>query len=310
MAHENVRMGSPRAGLPWKVIAIGVAIALVVATVAFLMVPASEQDADRRPGCDTDDDCKPGTSCIARGCLIMLSAESPDLWREDVRDQLDPAVPWQPRSKFGEKLQLADRCPAPAGKGIKPDESRVSRVLKVTVYEVDAEHLRIHQQVKAKGDLWLDALRLWFPTVGELSPKQICVSPEVDSVSIGQGRWRGKSARRVDLLLKRAVPAGTITGAAINIESPLPPASPEGLRTLELGLDPVFESAAAEHTVFAVPLGAYVTTIDGPPPTDQRLLSGYVAYYWEHGKSGSEVAVRFQVPAKTTRRLELTELNP
>jgi hypothetical protein len=288
----------------------GAAIVALVAVGVLVMLPEDEVASTKRPGCDSDAECKPGTSCIGRGCLILLSAEDPVLWRDDVKAQLDPQLPWKPRNKFGQKLPPAARCPAAKGKGIKPDESRTTRVLKVSVYEISGQGLRLYQRIKAKSNMWLDALRLWFPTLSKIASDRVCASPEVDSLTVGSGRWRGRNAQRIDLALKRAVPAETVTGAAVSVEAPLPPAAPDGSRLLDLGLDPVFESGSAEHTVVALPLGADLTTIDGPPPVDQRLLTGYVAYYWQHGRSPSELAIRFRVPDKQHRRLDLAELSP
>ena len=66
----------------------------------------------------------------------------------------------------------------------------------------------------------------------------------------------------------------------------------------------------SEHTVVALPLGSDVLSIQGPQPSGQRLLTGYVAYYWAHGELPSEIAVRFRLPEVSGRVLDVAELNP
>jgi hypothetical protein len=211
---------------------------------------------------------------------------------------------------FGQRVVQASECPVATGKVEKPDESRAMPVLKITVFELAHDGARVHKQLAAKGAVWLDTLRFWFPPGIEIDPAKTCASPGVDRAAVGKGRWRGKTAQRVDVSLKQAAPAGKVTGATVMVEAALPKADAEGVRRLAVGLDPVFDKQTHEHTVVALPLGADVLGIEGPPPTGQRLLSGFVGYYWQHGERPSEMAVRFRLPEFSSRALDVTELNP
>jgi hypothetical protein len=312
MAHENVRMGGGGAsGPPWKLIGICLGAAVVIGLVVlFVSLPEEEDDVRKPWGCQSDADCKTGSVCLARGCLILLSSELPDMWRDDVASQLDAGVPWEPRPTFGKKVLPASECPADVGAVEKPDESRAMPVLKVSVFELTDDGLRVHKQMAAKGAVWLDALRFWLPPGIAIGTGETCSSPGVDRIAVGQGRWRGKTAHYVDVSLKQAAPAGKVTGATVMVKTELPAADKEGTRTLAIGLDPVFEEHTSEHTVVALPLGSDVVAIEGPPPTGQRLLSGFVGYYWEHADLPSELAVRFRLPPVSGSVLDVTELNP
>jgi hypothetical protein len=310
MAHETVRMGGGGSSPPWKLIALAIGAAVVVALVVVLVPWSEETEEQQKPsGCLSDGDCKAGSVCLGRGCLILLSSEHTGIWRDDVAAQLDGGVSWKPRRVFGQRVVQASECPVATGPVDKPDESRATPVLKITVVEVAQDGLRVHKQLAAKGAVWLDTLRFWFPPGVEVDPQKTCASPSVDRAGVGQGRWRGKTAHRVDVSLKQAAPAGKVTGATVMTETALPKADAEGVRRLAVGLDPVFDELK-EHTVVALPLGSDVIGIEGPPPTGQRLLTGFVAYYWEHGERPSEMALRFRLPEFSSRVLDVTELNP
>jgi hypothetical protein len=87
------------------------------------------------------------------------------------------------------------------------------------------------------------------------------------------------------------------------------PADERGYQTLDLALDPVFDGAV-ERTVLALPLGTDVAALEGTLPARQRLLTGYVAYIWEHGDGPGKASVRFRPPARPGRRLDLREIRP
>lgn len=311
MAHETVRMGGGGGGVPWKPIAIVLGAAVVIAlVVAVVLWPDDPDDQKQARGCRSDEDCRAGSVCLARGCLILLSSEHQGMWRDDVGSQLDAGASWKPRPKFGKKVAKTSQCPAPVGEFDKPDMSRTVPEVKITVYELADDAMRVHRQMAAKGEVWLDALRFWFPPGLVVDAKKCCASQAVDQIAVGKGRWRGKTAHFIDVSLKQAAPAGRLTEAAVTAEIALPAADAEGVRTLALGLDPVFDEQASEHTVVALPLGSDVLSLQGPPPTGQRLLTGYVAYYWDHGDRPSEMAVKFRLPEILGKVLDVSELNP
>ena len=64
------------------------------------------------------------------------------------------------------------------------------------------------------------------------------------------------------------------------------------------------------HTVASFPLGTDVIAISGPPPTQQRLLQGHVAYYWEHKDRPSNVSIRFRSSDEAHEPLDITEVKP
>jgi len=76
MARETVRMGGGGSSPPWKLIAIAIGAGAVVALVVVFVPWSDEAEQRHRPkGCQGDADCKAGSVCLGRGCLILLSSE-------------------------------------------------------------------------------------------------------------------------------------------------------------------------------------------------------------------------------------------
>ncbi|HUU21075.1 MAG TPA: hypothetical protein VM389_00940, partial [Phycisphaerae bacterium] len=125
---RHYEQGTRRGRSRWWIAVIAAAVA-VAGSIAVILVfgPPEKPAPDRRSGggCETSADCPEHAVCAARGCLILLPSEFETMWEEDVRAQLDPAVPWKPPSFFGEKLLPADVCPAPSGTVAAPDENHL-----------------------------------------------------------------------------------------------------------------------------------------------------------------------------------------
>jgi hypothetical protein len=292
-----------------------VAATLAVAgsvTLALLLGPPEKPAAPPRgSGCETSDDCPGHAVCAARGCLPLLPAEFRTMWEDDLASQLDPAVPWKPPSFFGEKLLPCEVCPAPAASVPPPDENHLQHLVKTTVFDLGGEGIRIHRQQRVKGTMWFESVRFWLPPGlgGAGAPDALCVSAGVVAALTGRGKWRGRETTYVDLSLPQAVPVGQEARAALTVGFDPLPADEEGRRALELKFDPVFDGAV-ERTAVALPLGCEVVALEGTPPTRQRLLTGYVAYIWEHGEAPGEATVRFRPSANPGRVLDIRELNP
>ena len=65
----------------------------------------------------------------------------------------------------------------------------------------------------------------------------------------GAGKWRGVLGQFVDVGLVKAVPANATAEVLVSLPRAAPPEDKGGFHTLEMGLDPVFDEAAREHTV-------------------------------------------------------------
>ncbi len=304
----------PRRSRLW--IAVVVAAVVVVGSIAAALWfgPPPQKPAPRARsggGCETSGDCPEHSVCAAGGCIVLLPTEFETMWEEDVAAQLDPAVAWKPPSFFGEKLLPADVCPAPAGTVTPPDENHVQTLVKTTVFDFGGDETSVHRQLKTKGTMWFESLRFWLPPgFGDTpDPGAACVSSGVLAAAPGRGKWRGRESSYVDVSLPQAIPVGQETRVAVSVNLGRLPADEQGYRTLELGLDPVFDSAV-ERTVVALPLGTDVAALDGVLPARQRLLTGYVAYVWEHRDAPGNAAVRFRLPARQGHKLDIREINP
>ncbi|MCP4674963.1 MAG: hypothetical protein GY854_05550 [Deltaproteobacteria bacterium] len=291
---------------------IGAILVLVIVIVAVSTSSTSDDKAEET-GCKSDDECGPRSICAAGGCLILISSEQRSIWHEDVEYQLNPpdgGPPWQPQPTFGEKLVSSTKCPAPSGKVDTPERTKVLPLAKATVFEIEPTRIIVHKHQRARGSIWIDALRFWMPGFDSQDEPTICSSKDVAHIAVGKALWRGKTTTFIDAALSRVAPAGVVASAGVSVKRQLPPADKEGLHTLEFTLEPVIGVEARFHTIVTIPLGTELSAISGPPPTQQRLLIGYVAYYWEHTTAPSEISVSFRPASKVHSRFDITKLNP
>jgi hypothetical protein len=303
VARETIRMGTggrPRRALVG--VAAGVAIA-AAAVVAALLMWGSDGAPSRRVGCALDADCGAGRLCARGGCLPLTGAEDLRFWRAEVDAQLLRGATWRPRPSYGEKLAPAEACPAKLGKVNLLEPGKLSLVRRTHVFELFGDTARIHVQSRMRGLLWMEAIRFSFPTVKRINLARLCSSPTVAQVAMEAGR-----ADVVDAALTQAAPAGTVASAALSLEIDLPRADADGFRTFAFPLDPAAGDGTVV-TVLALPLGTDVAQMTGPVPGRQRLLTGYVAYYWSHDLSKREVSVSLKTPA-VAAGLSVAELKP
>ncbi len=310
MGRDTVRMGKQRNFPTLKLLIFLISAVVVVVIVVIVMLRHDEPTADKAHRCESNGDCARGSMCAAGGCLVMLSDEHLGMWRDDIMAQIDAGVPWRPLSAFGEKIAPTPICPATEGKVTSPDKKHTTPKVAVTVYEVDLDWIKVHKQQKVQGTMWLDSIRFWFPGKKTLQTTDLCVSASVDRVALARKTAHGYQGTRVDTSLRQSVPVGAVAAATLTARSDLPEEKKDGMRTLSFPLPPVTGREAIARTVLAVPLGADLSSIEGPPPIKQRLLTGYVAYYWTHGDTQSDVTVVFRVPRTKMGNLDLDELNP
>lgn len=296
-------MGTGRNPGRWRAVALA-GIASAAAAIAAVVAVSGGGDAPaRRSGCETDADCGPARVCARGGCLPLTGGEELRFWRADLDAQKLRGAAWRPRAAYGEKVLPADVCPVKPGRVNLLEPGKVSLVHRLHVFELLGDTVRIHVQNQMRGALWLEGLRFSFPTVDRVDPGRVCGSATVAQVAMEKGR-----ADVVDAALARTAPAGTIASAALSIEAPLPPADADGFREFSFPLDPAFGSGAIV-SVLAVPLGSSVARLDGPTPGRQRLLTGFVAYYWEHGAARGAVSIALKAPPAPAD-LDVSELKP
>ena len=310
MGRDTVRMGKQRNFQIPKLLIFVVSVVVVVVVVTIILLRPDEPGQDKTRRCESNSDCSRASMCAAGGCLVMLSSEHLGMWRDDIRAQLDAGVPWHPLSAFGEKITPTPICPAKPGKIASPDKKHTTPKVAVTVYEIDVDRIKIHKQQKVQGTMWLDSIRFWFPGKKTLSTSDMCVSASADRVAIAPKSVHGYQGTQIDVSLRQSVPVGAVASAALTASTDLPKEGALEARTLSIPLPPIAGPDAIARTVIAFPLGADLLSIEGPPPLRQRLLTGYVAYYWTHGDSQSDVTVVFRVPATKMGNLDLDELNP
>ena len=310
MGQDRLRMGGGDAGGGRKTLIILLVAGLVVGAIisVFLLRGQGAQDEKKR-GCEEDADCRPGSMCASGGCLILLSSESPVMWRDWISSQVDAGVDWSPLPSYGEKIAPTRGCPAKVGEVHEITPEIVIPKTSVFVYEVDADGIRQYQQRKVTGRQWLESMRFWFE-LPDLPAEKLCVSESVAAVRLFPEKRASVQGTGVDVQLGQAVTVGAVAAATLSCEMPLPDGDADEVRTLDLRLEAVTGAGDKARSVLAVPLGADVLSIEGPLPTHQRLLTGYVAYYWTHGETPTEISVRLRVPDYVTKPLDLNELNP
>ena len=310
MGRDTIRMGKQRSFRIPKLIVFVILVVVVVVIVTTVLLRPDESGTDKARRCESNSDCARGSMCAAGGCLVMLSSEHLGMWHDDIMAQLDAGAPWHPLSAFGEKIAPTPICPAKKGKVTSPDKKHTTPKAAVTVYEIDVDRLKVHKQQKVQGTMWLDSIRFWFPGEKTLSAADLCVSASVDKVALTSKTVNGYRGTRIDTSLRQSVPVGAVAAATLTAMNDLPKEDELEARTLSFPLAPIAGREAIARTVIALPLGADLLSIEGPPPIRQRLLTGYVAYYWTHGDSQSDVTIVFRVPDTKMGKLDLDELNP
>jgi hypothetical protein len=304
MPQHTVRMGVHRR--PGRAIAIGIAAVLVAGgafAIAYIRFAGGSTEK-RRMGCEADADCGAGRMCARNGCFPLAGTESADVWRADLNALQQLATSWRPRAAFGEKLASPQACPAAAAKANLLDPNKIALVHRTQIVEVGGERLRLLVQSKMRGMQWVEAMRFSFPGVRRIDPTRLCASAAVAGVAF--------DARRpdtVDAELVQSVPAGSVATATLSLEVDLPRADKDGLRAIEIPLASA-PGEAAIVTVLALPLGTDVAKLSGPAPSRQRLLPGFVAYYWNHGKKPGKVTISLAIKPSRGLELSLDDVKP
>ncbi len=309
---SNLRMGTGPRGKSKKPIllgAVGAVLAIaVIATILTLFTSSEEEIVSK--GCKNDSECGDGRICAEGGCIILHSSQHAGLWHDDLSAQADAGVAWNPHPTYGEKLMASDICPAKSREVDTPDEGQTEQLAEATVHEVGSGEVLTHKFVRFKGNVWIGSLRFWCPGLSTINPEKVCASDKVAEISVGKKTRAGKPMSYVDATLSQTVPVGSISSAAIAIHSDLPRENDLGLRDLAFPLPAVLADDMRRHTVATFPLGTDVIAISGPPPTQQRLLQGHVAYYWEHKDRPSNVSIRFRAKEGASAPLDVTEVKP
>ena len=313
---KTVRMGpQPSVSKTKYMVAFGIlAAALLVAMIltSVISVPKDVVEEPKGEGCSSDDDCGPGRICAHKGCIILISSEVAEVWHQQLSAQINVKEAWKPDETFGEKVIAPKNCPAMKGKVGRPQMRKTTPVVGVSIYELVPGRVRIYKHMRVKGDVWIDSLRFWLPGFVKIDPLSVCASAEVDRISIGSATFKGMKSSYIDTSLVKAAPAGAVAAAAVSATRKQKQLKPDGAYSWKLNLDAVAVKNARYHSVVAIPLGADVTAIKGPPPTQQRLFLGFVAYYWEHDKSTSSVEITYRFPPEleVKYKLDVSELNP
>jgi hypothetical protein len=227
------------------------------------------------------------------------------LWRDALQAQLDGGVGWAVEKQFGEALVAETVCPAPLGDVPPPQLDRMTLRARIHVFEMAPERIVHHQYQKAVGSVWLDVLRFSFSTVKTISPSAVCAPPNVSRVRFGND---GKHPF-ADVALLAAAPAGKEISAGLALLSPAVAPDKEGFSQFTIDLAPRTVPGMKLVSVVTFPLGSDVVAIDGLAPDEQRLLSGYMAYYFVHTNQRRSVQFRYRI-SEAAPPLSLEEVQP
>jgi hypothetical protein len=300
----NVRIGA-ETGSKRKLVGIVIAaVILVCAAVAIMCRWWSGSEPVKKIGrCAEDADCGAGRLCARGGCLPIIGSEGLGAWRTELDEQAKPDSGWRPHPEYGERLVATDTCPIPVGSAEPLEATKVSLVHLARVIEIRREGLRVHVQLREKGARWMEAMRFTFP-FGPVDLSRACASRGVSHAAAVRDR-----PDALDVALRQTVPVGAAAAAAVTAEMALPPADRDGLRLLEIPLDPVSGDAVAVSVV-AVPLGATIDRMGGPAPSRQRLLRSHVVYYWRHEVEQRKIVISISVEAASDTPLSLDDIKP
>jgi len=288
---------------------VAILIAVAVIGIACALAAKSIWYADGDPkriemGCAVDDECGAGRLCARGGCLPLIGSERAIDWHADLDAQALSGAAWKPRAAYGEKLAFAQTCPAQIGRANLLDAGKLVLVQRAQVFELLGDRIRIYVQNRMRGLQWVEAIRFTFPAAGKIDPAKLCTSSNVSNVALVE-----KRADAVDAALTQSVPAGAVASAALSCEIDLPKAGADGLRALDIPLDPTTDDAPIV-TVVALPLGTHVARMSGPEPSRERLLPGFAAYYWKHGRTRGRISISFAPKASSGLELALEEVKP
>lgn len=319
---QNVRLGDKKRGFSWDprdyprntlILIGGVALLGVFFVVAIIWLLSSPEESALVDGCVDSSGCPAGQFCAAGGCVVLLPNEYPNVWAEDIALQLDsdPETPdWELPSSFGERLPPTKTCPADE-KDVEPfDEGKMFHKHITRVFDLGQTPAVVYRYLRTQGSIWVGTLRFWLDDQVEPAPETVCTSAEIVAFSRGLGNHHGSKKAYIDGELARSVPADVDAMGAVSYQIPLTKPDPEGMRILSFDLPPVILPDQRFFTVVGVPLGAEVPSIGGAKPTLQRLLTGYIAYYWEHTKTKSHVDFRFRSPENKGEVLDISEVRP
>ena len=308
---NTIRLGGNGRNISPKWYAVGGGLIVLIIIVYALSSgdPVDIQNEEQK-GCLDDAECGPARICAAGGCVILISSEHKGLWHQWIDAHLDPSVQWKPSPAAGERMPLDANCSVETGSQSAKNEGKTTILFKALVHEVGFGKTHIHQYLRFKGSVWIDTVRFWFPGLEKIENQRVCVSEHISDISLGSSQFRGALAAYIDAALVNAAPANSEAKAGMSIELDASPAEKQGVKEYSFDLDPVYMETAIYHSVVALPLGAEVLALNGPPPFQQRLLTGYIAYYWKHTKEASSVTVKYRLLSKESNRLDMTELNP
>jgi hypothetical protein len=245
---RNIRMGGRRAVSYTKyLVALGIVIIGLFAAMIFtsrMSIPADEPVGQvgqvGQVCCRSDQDCGTGRICALGGCLILISSEVPEVWREQLSAQLANGASWEPDPTFGEKVLATTKCPAQMGRVGRLQLDKVTTTRRVSVYEIGVNKIRVYRHFRFVGDVWIDTIRFWFPEFNKIDPMSVCASGEIDSVSIGKGTHRASTSPYIDASLLKASPAGVASAAAVSAARDQRPKQ-DGTSSVKLNLDAVLE---------------------------------------------------------------------
>lgn len=300
----GVRLGGGDSGGKQKIfIAAGAAAILIVAIVVIVGLSGKEQAVSAPVGCQRDTDCDNGGFCAKGGCIVLMSSEHRGLWRDAIAAQNAPGSTWRADKEAGERMVADTLCPLPLKAVPEPKLDRIRIEAVARFIEVGCDRLRVHQQQKVKGEVWVDVIRFELDPLASADPSTACGTENVSGLRMTEGAL-GKPA--ADVLLQTAVPAGKSVSAGISFLGPSPEIGADGQATLRLPLLPSSQPGIRQHTIVAFPLGTDIFSISGPKPARQKLIKGYVLYDFNHAESPSVAVFEYRCNANSTHGLDLT----
>ncbi|MBN2802479.1 MAG: hypothetical protein JXR91_05260 [Deltaproteobacteria bacterium] len=264
-------------------------------------------------GCLGDGDCKGGYLCAAGGCITLLSDEIPSMWHDGLNRQSGESEkseePWAPRPSYGIALIDASLCSGEYRENLKASKNGgvVTTEYAVTVIEVGANFVRTIKQAKSSSSMWLNRMSFNFDPLGDGEGEPLfCHSKNIDEISV-----KNLSAViSVQAALSQSSPANAPAESSVSMRNSLTFSGKKKNTEISFSLSPVRGTDKKESTVLAIPLGTEIMAMSGPAPFKQRLLTGYVAYYWKNSSKRGVVSVKMKLPSKVKKSLDLREVKP
>lgn len=277
--------------------------------VVFSVVGVSCKDSKQT----RENDCRASKGCPARhvcalgGCIPLIPDEPEVMWKSEIAAQSgDSEKSWSPRPAFGDALLDAPLCSNIEKNTLEKQKGGVISIQRgIAVYAFSTQDVKVVLQKKASSSMWQDYIKFQFPRTTLTGTPTYCISENLNGIKV----LPNKVETGVAAVLNEAAPANVPFTVAMMERRPLGAQAASEI-SYDIVLPPVRTKDREDTSVLVLPLGTDVLSMEGPAAANQRLLQGYVAYYFNHTETRSKITIRMRLPTTPSLPLDFSQLKP